>query len=125
MGAKTLVDPDTEGGRRILTRLDSAKFQADAAFWMLLSDSEWRFFIHSPLVDERGRSYAYHKLQEALKGIKDLVPLKRITLLKGDDPLLGLFRLAVSTNGEGISEIRFSRNTINGTFIEDALLYRV
>jgi hypothetical protein len=47
-----------------------------------------------------------------------------VSIAKKDDPLLKLLRIAIKT-GPGISNIRFSRNTINGVIIEDAYIYRL
>jgi hypothetical protein len=39
-------------------------------------------------------------------------------------PLIALLKAAIST-GKGVGGIRFSRNTINGHYIEDAYIYRL
>jgi hypothetical protein len=39
-------------------------------------------------------------------------------------PLLQLLKGAIQT-GPGINGIRFSRNMINGTYIDDAFIYRL
>ena len=54
----------------------------------------------------------------------DKVSLSDISVVENTDPLVTLLRTAVKT-GMGIAGLRFSRNTINGHFIEDAYLYRV
>ena len=41
-----------------------------------------------------------------------------------DHPIVQLMKFAIETGENDVSEIRFSRNTINGTFIEDSLIYR-
>jgi len=47
-----------------------------------------------------------------------------ITVVKDNDPLVVLLRKAIST-GLGISGVRFTNNSINGTFIDDAYIYRL
>ena len=50
--------------------------------------------------------------------------LDEIGLLDQNAELVKLLRIAIHT-GPGIGRIRFSKNVINGHFIEDALIYRV
>jgi hypothetical protein len=51
------------------------------------------------------------------------IPLKEITVVDSQDPLISLMR----TFGriEGISGVRFSNNVINGSLIEDAYIFRL
>jgi hypothetical protein len=51
-------------------------------------------------------------------------PLSVIGLLDEHAELVKLLRSTVPT-GHGIRNMRFSKNVINGHFIEDALIYRV
>ncbi len=44
--------------------------------------------------------------------------------MDADADLVRLLRVALKTGG-GLSRIRFSKNVINGHFIDDALIYRV
>jgi hypothetical protein len=44
--------------------------------------------------------------------------------VKDNDPLVLLLRKAIVT-GPGISGIRFTSNSVNGTFIDDAYIYRL
>lgn len=52
------------------------------------------------------------------------IPLSSISVFDSDDALPKLLRAAIRTGG-GIHHVRFSRSTINGQFIEDALVYRI
>jgi len=52
------------------------------------------------------------------------IPLKDIAVIDSNDPLIKLLRVAIKTGG-GISGIRFTKNVINGTPIEDAYIYRI
>jgi hypothetical protein len=52
------------------------------------------------------------------------IPLKDISVVDSNDQLISLLRTAIKTN-DGISGIRFSRNTINLNYIEDAYIYRL
>jgi hypothetical protein len=50
-------------------------------------------------------------------------PLSVIGLLDASDDLVRLLKVAIVT-GPGVKRIRFSKNVINGHFIDDALIYR-
>ena len=52
------------------------------------------------------------------------VSLEDIVLAKPDAQIIRLLAQAIAT-GPGISNIRFTHNAINGTLIEDALIYRL
>jgi len=104
--------------------LDSARFPAFAALWLLRPEStEWTFYLGSPLVDIDGRHAAYSRLQTILEDSDVHVPLRAITLVGTADPLLQLLATAVAV--EGGSEVRFQNSTINGVLIPDAVIYRL
>ena len=130
MDKAALVDQNIDAGRRLREKLDGANFPAFATLWLYSADlDEWRFLIASPIVDDKGPSAAYKKLQAlfrkseaghispaiSLRNTKIVSPASEITLLLGK---------AINT-GSGITNIRFSGNTVNGVFFEDALIYRI
>jgi len=92
----------------------------------VVEDEEWRFMVASPLVDQRGtkESYAFIQGVLALLSPPSGISLKQVSVVSPKHELLKLFRVAVRT-GPGISGIRFTGNTINNVFIEDAYIYRV
>jgi hypothetical protein len=51
------------------------------------------------------------------------IPLKEITVVDSQDPLISLMRTFIRI--EGISGVRFSNNVINGSLIEDAYIFRL
>lgn len=127
MGKTLLVDKDIEDGKRLIKALDKSDFPVDGALWFYFTTSdEWRLLLVSPLVDEKGPKEVYASIQLVMAKLK--LPLgillKRISVLSPKSELIQLLRMAIST-GPGISEIRFTRNTINNVFIEDALIYRL
>lgn len=122
-----LVDRDIQEGRMLVEALDRSKFILDGALWFYMSNSdEWRLLLVSPLVDRIGPKKAYTVVQSA---IEDMPPdfgisLNRISVLSPKNNLIRLLSITLRT-GRGISGIRFTRNTINGVFIEDAYIYRL
>ncbi len=127
MASATLVDRKIELGRQLLLSLDRRNFQVPAAFWFYVSEAnDWRLIIASPDVDSQGPRATYAKIQAAADSdlLAGELSLREISVVSPKDPLVKLLGMAVST-GHGISGIRFTQNTINNTFIEDAYIYRL
>jgi hypothetical protein len=82
--------------------------------------------LASPAVAVDGPREVYARIQEVIRksASESSVPLHDISVVDSKDPLVRLLKTAVQT-GPAISGIRFSRNTINGHFIEDAYIYRM
>ena len=68
----------------------------------------------------------YHDIQKVLREIsgRKRVGLSDITVMGDDAAIVSSLRKAITT-GNDISGIRFSRNVINGQYIEDAYIYRM
>jgi len=127
MDKNPLVREDIEDGKRLIKALDESSFPVEAALWFYFTDSdEWRFLLATPLVDDKGPTRTYASIQSMMADMKPSlgISLKRISVLSPKNELIQLLRIAIRT-GAGISEIRFTRNTINNVFIEDALIYRI
>ncbi len=127
MDKTALVEKNIEEGRRLLLALDSAGFRVLAALWFYVAeDEEWRFTIASPVIDEKGPRGSYAFIQETLAQLSppSEISLKQISLVSPSHDLVKLLRIAIRT-GPGVSGIRFTRNTVNNVFIEDAYIYRM
>lgn len=127
MDKASLVREKIEEGRNLIETLDSAHFELTGALWFYLIDTnEWRLLLVSPLLDRLGPRRTYSKIQSV---IRDQMPsfgisLENISVMSPNNKLIRLLKIAIRTGPE-ISEIRFSKNTINNVFIEDALIYRL
>jgi hypothetical protein len=128
-----MVKPDLttqmlNAGRQLLELLDRQRFRAPACFWFYFPESDrWRFVIASPEVRVRGPHAAYRKVQalaRKIPGASEVFAPGDVALVKDSDPLVTLLRKAIST-GPGISGVRFTNNSINGTLIDDAYIYRL
>jgi hypothetical protein len=127
MVTTTLVDHNVEDGKRLIMALDESRFKVQSAFWFYVSEAEkWVLYIASPIFDEKGPTGSYAALQKVVLGMSPRpdFSLNDVAVVSPESNLVQLLRTALKT-GPGISTIRFSRNTINGVFISDALLYRI
>ncbi|UIK90273.1 hypothetical protein [Arthrobacter polaris] len=114
MGEGELVEPDEEKGLKVLKHLDRERVAVDAAFWFKHDDDEWKFYLHTPILEAKSRTQAYKAIQKALLGINNYVSIQDLSLIREDDPLLRTMKQLISTDGKGTAVIRLSRNTVNG-----------
>lgn len=113
-----------EAGKGLTRRLDQARLGITASLWFYITESNvWRFIIASPEVRSHGPKKVYQKIQSVLSEIQSSIPLKDISVVENDHPLISLLRVAVRS--DVVSGIRFSKNTINGHFIEDSYVYKM
>lgn len=91
MDKTTLVDDDVRSGRDIIAWLAASGMPVDEAFWMYQDPTEeWRLFLSSPWVDEKGIRTTYLVLSNALHKSPLLrqLPIRRISVLSPSDPLI-------------------------------------
>jgi hypothetical protein len=125
---QSLTQQMMDAGADLVRTLDSDKLKISAALWFYLESSDtWRLFIASPDVQSQGPKKTYERIQEALgRNVNAVrIALRDISVVPPDDPLIALLRVAIKTGASDVSGIRFSRNTINGQFIQDAYIYRL
>jgi hypothetical protein len=126
MAAAVLVDTDVEMGGELLRILDEIKFPVTAAAWIFFPDiEEWRLVIRTPKA-EKNLQQALLELAVALDQRGDLrkrLDLSRVKLVPPNDKMLAAMGRFI--RADGISNIRFSRNVIDGVLIDDALIYRL
>ena len=113
-------------GAKLIDKLDNFSCRVKAAFWMFLPEEKtWKFILASPLVKEEGPRKYYKRIIDANKEVEgNVISLNDISVSDVDNQLIQLLKFAIST-GDSISSIRFSKNTINGVFIDDAHIYRM
>ena len=123
-----LLEPMIEAGKRLIERLDESDSDVQAVFWMFFPDEKcWKLIIASESVEHDGPRQFYKRVVEANKKADEsesVVSLHDVGATDTSDTFVNLLKMAIST-GDEISGIRFSRNTINGTFIEDSYIYRI
>jgi hypothetical protein len=115
-------------GAKLIERLDQSESKVQAALWLFLPEEKiWKLMIISPLVKTDGPRTFYKRILDANKiaaESESIISLNDVGVADTSIPLFSLLRVAIST-GSGIGGIRFSKNTINGVFIEDAYIYRI
>jgi len=123
---ETLSGEQIAAGAELVKKLDEKEIPLAAAFWFFLPEpNQWRLILASPLVRLEGPKRLYRQVQSLLTKVGDsAVRLADVAVIDSQDPLILLLGNAIRT-GTGISGIRFSRNTINGVFIDDAYIYRL
>jgi hypothetical protein len=124
----TLTTEMIAAGKNLLESLDKAGLDVRGAFWLYRAEENcWRLFFALPEVRVLGPKAVYKKIRFLISKLPESSPkleTKDITVAGMNAPLIVLLKAAIST-GKGISGIRFSRNTINGHYIEDAYIYRL
>jgi hypothetical protein len=115
-------------GAELTQKLDRAGLKVRAALWLFDPDTHlWRLLYGIDEVDEMGPRSVYKKVRSAIltdPKMSGELDLRDVAVESPNNRLFGLLRSAINT-GPGISGIRFARNSINGTFIEDSFIYRL
>lgn len=123
-----LTEAMIEAGEKLTHKLDELEVPTTAAFWFFDPEvNEWRLFFASPEAETSGPRQVYGKIRDALAQLGKYsasVPFSSVGLLDTDADLIRLLRMTVNTGGT-INRIRFSKNVINGHYIDDALIYRM
>lgn len=114
-------------GKLLIKELDKEQFPVKSALWYYYADLDsWKLLIASPKLEEDGPIKIYKNFQRILEKM-DLkyVTLNDISVITSSHSLIQLLSSAVSIGEKSISGIRFTANTINNTYIEDAYIYRL
>ena len=98
------------------------------SFWLYSPETNsWRLVIASPEVSEQGPKMIYDRILAVLSDKAAEAPelrLDYITAVTDSDPTYRVLRRAVKI-GPAIGGLRFTRNVIDGHYIEDAWIYRL
>ncbi|MFS8085442.1 MAG: hypothetical protein ACMG6H_07405 [Acidobacteriota bacterium] len=125
----SLVESDIEEGRKLLDELKKidSHFLIRSAFWLYRPETfDWRLFIATPLVDQRGPATAYTDVQGALRSLpsRPWISMQDISVVSPNDKLVKLMNKAAHIP-RGAPGIRLARSRVDDTFIEDAYIYRL
>jgi hypothetical protein len=125
MAKTTLVDADVKAGADLLRTLDLLDLQIEAAMWLYGAElGEWTFLVATNLYTIQGPRRLYQQVWLALlqSEQRDRIPFEDIKAVGLNDPLVKALRQTVSSSG--LEQARFTRSTIGGVYIEDAIVYR-
>jgi len=124
---ESLSDSMLKAGVKLIERLDADGADIQSSFWLYAEEDKiWKLIMASPLVDTEGPREYYKKIHVANSLADDLeetISLHDISVTNTSNKIVQVLKSAINT-GNKIAGIRFSRNMINGIFIEDSYIYR-
>lgn len=129
MASGTLVRSEIDAGLNLIRALDERNYGVVAALWLYNSDMDsWRMTIaYQGARKDLEKKYLEAAIISADWREKNpeepILDLSKVKITSADDKLIA--GLGPALRVDGIGEIRFSRNTINGIFVEDALIHRL
>jgi hypothetical protein len=116
---------DLEAGQVLVETLDAQGMPPAAAFWSYLPDAgSWRMILAFDSVDSDGKRATYEKLQKAITGFESL-RLKDISVLSPRDKSVAALRRMLRVRRHGQAPIRVTGAVVDGTYVDDVLIYRL
>lgn len=130
MDKATLVEQDFKAGEKLVRALDEAQINVHSAFWLYDSETDnWRLIIASKVADFSSPRRAYSQIKRVLRRLDENennpISLENISVISPNHPLISILKTAINTGPDQIMGIRFTRNRIGNSFIEDAYIYRI
>lgn len=125
MAEDTLVAEDIDAAGRLVTFLDDHDLRVRGALWLYDSDAErWRFVIAFQ-EDRKDVTSFYLDVAKATSkaGDETLLDLSRVDIVDSERSIFTALKGVIAV--EGNNRVRFSKNRINGIYLEDALIYRL
>jgi hypothetical protein len=126
MAETILVNSDIEAGQELVRILDQSGFPVTAAAWIYFPDvQEWRLVIRTPRAAENLHEALLDlaRAMDAEGDLRERIDLARLKLVPPGDRMLEAMGKVINVSGLGT--VRFTRNVINGIYIDDALVYRL
>ncbi len=125
---KILSEEMINSGKYLLEQLDSTQSEIKSFFWFFFPEEKtWKLIIASPIVKNKGPRNFYKKINDinrkAEEKEQETISLNNIIVVTTENEIVKLLSFFIET-GDSISGIRFTGNTINGVYIEDAYIYR-
>jgi len=116
-----------DDGRKLVGKLDSTEVKPSAILWFYFKEQKvWRLLIADSYFNELTAINRYKKFMKFFdQNDYQRLKFENIALLGSTDQLISLMKVALVTDPNSISETRFQSSTINGFFVDDALIYRL
>ena len=124
MAEDTLVDR-ADLGLNLIKALDRAKFPVDALVWVYYPEADrWRLLLATErIIKARNLQEILLEIDSIIDSSSDEMPdLSDITIVTKDEPLIKDISSLVRIGGTSVA--RMSKNTFNGTYVEDLIAYR-
>lgn len=122
-----LTENMIKAGEALVRALEDAGRQPAAAFWLYNPESlSWRLVISDELVGTAGPLAAYRRLQELLEQRREEfggLTLANISLWEPDSVIVSSLRRGLRQE-QPVEGMRLSNSYIEGSWIEDAYVYR-
>lgn len=123
----TLSSVDIEEGKKLLRKLDQSGLPVVGAFWYYMEGPEtYRLVIVTPYYEKHGPKKTYEKIQEAIRDKETDINLAwdAVSAIGPGNQLYKSLR-TIKDSYPDIAGSRLTGNVVNGTYIEDAYLYRI
>jgi hypothetical protein len=130
MSARVLLDEARiAAGETLVRRLEERGCAVPAAMWAYESDiNEWRLYLAMPLIYNSSPAAGAEQISQAIASLRSQedFPVARaeITPVGIDHAAVTLIAAAIGT-GPALSRLRIQDTKVNGTLIEDVLIYRL
>lgn len=125
MAKAALVEKDIQAGKDLVKKLDEAEMGVTAAYWIYNSDSEyWKLMVATDYYDNHSNKDTYLKILSVLDKFGQSFPISLMDIHSMSPSDAFVQKMSKAIRVDGISDVRFSRNIIDGEYIEDALIYR-
>ncbi|EKO3698586.1 hypothetical protein P0F40_003464 [Vibrio metschnikovii] len=125
---ETLSEAMIKSGAQLVEQMDKDMADVKSAFWFYISEEHlWKLIFVSDKVAEEGPRKYYKRIIDANKSLSKgslQISISDIGVSTADNPIVQLLSMMINT-GNSINGIRFSKNTINGHFIDDVYIYRM
>ncbi len=122
-----LTDEMIAAGDRLIKYLDKALAKIKASFWLLFPDKDWKLVLVSPLIKSLGPREIYKKIQNYENQTdqdEKIIPITNVWIMTEDNEIAHSLNDFVKAH-DNISNIRLSKNVLNGHFIEDLYIYHI
>lgn len=115
-----------EAGSIFVREIERSSLHLHAALWVQPTpDDFWKFVLAFPEVRLEGPRYVYKKLRaisNRISASEFKIGTEIISVVDEKDRFIQMFRGVMRVDGGGV---RFARNSLNGSYIEDAYIYKM
>jgi len=129
VASELLVESEIRAGLTLVQALDEADFGVSAAFWLYHGElGKWKMVIgysgqKSALQQKYLEAATISARWRDAHPDRPILELSRVKITHQDDKLIRGLHSAIHV--EGLGEVRFSRNVVNGIYVEDAIIHRL